>query len=549
MVAGAPAVYVWEDPGDSIMVQLSLDVVDRLSAAVQQGLGAGGRGVEIGGILLGRPDPSGGRTVLIEDFEQIPCEHARGASYTLSRHDLATLGAHLERRQGRQVAGYFRSHTRPGMYLDQEDYAVISTCFQDPSQVFLLVKPGPDGTSVGGFFFWEEGDINRRASYRQFPFERQRLLQGAFPMAEQPPAPPPAISRAARARRVPPASWLMVPLIAGLLLIAGFFVAQSRSRSGAPAIPALQVRQAGNALELRWDKNSPVIRKAGMGILWITDGAQRVRRELDPKALAEGRITYAPVSRNVNFELQVFALTQRIHQSVRGWEPPPSAPVTQVATNLAVPAQTQTELPKSAQRAVLEPALPQKAAPKIRVAKARGPHTHVSKRSPVLPVRAPVTVARAAPSALAPPPALAPSHVPQPNLAGLLAPHAVSLPPAPLAEVSYEVPHASVFRRVFRKITPFGDSSSEDFVPASPIHKVAPRVPAGVEDEAAVDVKIYIDDSGNVSRAQLLSPRSPLAAPSLSAARQWQFAPARKHDKPVASEIVLHFRFGSEGDI
>src|SRR5438270_7726519 len=98
MNTGTAAVYVWEDPGDSIMIQLSLDVVDRLSAAVQRSSpGTGERGIEIGGILLGHPDPSGGRAVLVDDFELVPCEHARGASYTPSRRDLAVLGDHLER--------------------------------------------------------------------------------------------------------------------------------------------------------------------------------------------------------------------------------------------------------------------------------------------------------------------------------------------------------------------------------------------------------------------------------------------------------------------
>jgi TonB family protein len=56
-------------------------------------------------------------------------------------------------------------------------------------------------------------------------------------------------------------------------------------------------------------------------------------------------------------------------------------------------------------------------------------------------------------------------------------------------------------------------------------------------------VKVFIDDAGNVTRAQVLSKRSDLASAALSAARQWQFTPARKHDRPVSSEMVLHFSF------
>ena len=185
--------YVWEDPGDSIMIQVSLDLVERLGAAVEQGLGTGPRGNEIGGILWGRPLPGFRRAILIEDFEVAPCEHLRGASYTLSPKDQRSLRARLARRAGQQVVGYFRSHTRPGMYLDRDDFAVFSQYFPEPWQVFLLVRPSTEGPAMGGFFFWEEGDVNRRSTYRQFPFECARLATGDFPITGggQPAAAPP----------------------------------------------------------------------------------------------------------------------------------------------------------------------------------------------------------------------------------------------------------------------------------------------------------------------------------------------------------------------
>src|ERR1017187_45045 len=173
--AAGTAGYVWEGPGDSVMLQVSLDLGERLSAAVQQGLGAGPRGNEIGGILLGRTLPGFGRAVLIEDFELAPCEHLRGVSYTLSPKDKRQLGTRLARRSAREGVGYFRSHTRPGMYLDQDDFAVFSRYFPEAWQVFLLVRPSTEGPAMGGFFFWEDGDINRRSPYRQFPFDCARL--------------------------------------------------------------------------------------------------------------------------------------------------------------------------------------------------------------------------------------------------------------------------------------------------------------------------------------------------------------------------------------
>ena len=59
---GSAAGYVWEDPGDSMMIQVSLELIERLGAAVQQSLGAGPRGNEIGGILLGRALPGFGHS-------------------------------------------------------------------------------------------------------------------------------------------------------------------------------------------------------------------------------------------------------------------------------------------------------------------------------------------------------------------------------------------------------------------------------------------------------------------------------------------------------
>src|SRR5580700_1375419 len=187
-VATGAASYVWEDPGDSIMIQVSLDLIARLGVAAQQGLGAGPRGNEIGGILLGRTLPGFGRAVLIEDFEPTPCEHLRGASYALSPKDRRVLGTRLARRPARDVVGYFRSHTRPGMYLDQDDFAVFSHYFPEASQVFLLVRPATQGPAMGGFFFWENGELDRRSTYRQFPFDPARLADENHPITgEKPP--------------------------------------------------------------------------------------------------------------------------------------------------------------------------------------------------------------------------------------------------------------------------------------------------------------------------------------------------------------------------
>jgi outer membrane biosynthesis protein TonB len=467
-VASVGTGYVWEDPGDSIMIQVNLDLVERLGAAVQQGLGAGPRGHEIGGILLGRTLPGFGRVVLIEDFELAPCEHLRGASYTLSLKDKRLLGTDLARREARQVVGYFRSHTRPGMYLDQDDFAVFSQYFPEPWQVFLLVRPAMEGPPMGGFFFWEDGDINRRSPYRQFPFDCARLAEGDFPItAGQPavaPVPPPrpvpvlVPKPEARApRRLPSLPWVVVPIIAVLFLIAGLFVSENQ----APA------RATGAA-------------KAS-----------------------------APVE----------ALLP---------EPAPQAAVSTPAD----PAAQEAAAPQPEPLAQAPPAEPNTTAtPKVKPAK-----------KPMQPMVAPppVTVARM-PSREIEPPRLAAPVVRLEPLAAVL-PSQVNAPPPP-AEVTYDAPRPGVFRRALHKIEGAGGAESSAFVPASPVRKIALARPAEAgADARPVDVKVFIDESGNVSRAEVLTKGSYLAGAALSAARQWQFTPARKHDKPVSSEMILHFR-------
>jgi len=462
-IAAGAAGYVWEDPGDSIMIQISLGVVERLGAAVRQGLGAGPRGNEIGGVLFGRALPGFVRAVVIEDFELTPCEHLRGASYTLSPKDRRSLAMRLERRPAKQVVGCFRSHTRPGMYLDQDDFAVFSQYFPDPSQVFLLVRPSTDGPAMGGFFFWENGEVDRRATYRQFPFDTARLATGNFPItgarpaqAPAPPRPAPVLVAKPEARahrKLPPLPWVVVPVIAVLFLIAGLFVSQNE-----PPETKTAVAKAGPPVE-------PLL------------------PEPAPQA-AVGRPTpFAP-------------------EAARPEPPVAQPPATQLAPKAALKA-----------KAVKNPLRNTPAQP--RVAAVQVP-AHLVEQPPAL----------AAPVANV-----------EPKLPPVLSSRTNPAPP-PEADVTYEPAHHGVFRRALHKL----EGTSE--AAASPVRKVLPLKPADSDAGARpVDVKVFIDEAGDVTRAQLMSKDSDLASAALAAARQWRFTPARKHDRPVSSEMVLHFRF------
>src|SRR5258708_40143777 len=86
--------YVWEVSGQSVVVHLRLDVVDRLAAEVMRRFGSvPKRGAEVGGFLIGTIRPGVPAIVGIDDFEPLACAYRRGPSFQLTEEAGAALGA------------------------------------------------------------------------------------------------------------------------------------------------------------------------------------------------------------------------------------------------------------------------------------------------------------------------------------------------------------------------------------------------------------------------------------------------------------------------
>jgi hypothetical protein len=150
--AGAPA-----------NVQVAWSVVERLSAEAMRGFGVTRRrGTESGGLLLGRfgTNPA---TVFVDDYEPVPCEYAFGPSYVLSENDLAQFREVLSQHQSgagkHLVVGFFRSHTRDGLGLDQADINLFGSYLTDPRQIVLLIKPFATRTPVAAVFYPRDGRL------------------------------------------------------------------------------------------------------------------------------------------------------------------------------------------------------------------------------------------------------------------------------------------------------------------------------------------------------------------------------------------------------
>jgi hypothetical protein len=362
--------YVWEVPGKPVAVHLELDVIDQMMPAILRGFGAmPRRGLEVGGILLGTIAPGEPVVVHVTGFEVTPCEHGYGPSFLLSDRDMkAWRHAYSRARPSPEKAacavGYFRSHTRDGLALADEDMALMAEFFPPPA-IALLVKPFASKASQAGLFIYEDGYLRAEESYLEFPFRSSELSTAPvdpsatliLPQREREFAVQPSVEAAVpevsaeevsatRPRTLPeprrtsltrtwaednsapdftaaePASadssWARWPvaIAIGLLLLlmgaaAGFqYALNPQAPQGwfqaNPYALALSANPVDDNIHLTWNRQARSIRAAKRALLTITDGAAQQHVELPPEQLLHGSLVYRHVSGAVTFKLEVF---------------------------------------------------------------------------------------------------------------------------------------------------------------------------------------------------------------------------------------------------
>ena len=341
---GVPGYFVWQAPGQPVVVHLRIDVVDRMGADIMRGFGlVPKRGAEVGGILLGTVKSG---TIRIEDFEPVPCTYARGPSYLLTDAEREAFEEACQRR-GTEAVGYYRSHTREGLALQPEDIHLLEHHFQ----LALLVKPFATKPGIGGFFVRENG-VFPAATPLEFPFRRwemtgeepprrapmqERKRKEREPEAPVPSAPidekvaaPPASAIAPQpfyrifsmepaelSKELPepprPKSRTGIWLVACFVfLLLGVLLGYEAMRIAAPQRGAsdfalsLAVERTGENLTVRWNPSARAVISASSGVLEIEDGADTKRVELDRANLSNGSMVYHNLSDKVRFRLVVF---------------------------------------------------------------------------------------------------------------------------------------------------------------------------------------------------------------------------------------------------
>lgn len=555
----------WEVPGKPVSVRLSRDVAGRLRMAVWEGFKAlPRRGLETGGLLIGTTREMGDRIVVeVDDFEPVETEHASGPSYVLSDAELRLLEARIaasEDPESPSIVGFYRSHTRSNFAITAEDASLFSRYFPAASHVFLLIKANDDGRPTGGFVIREGGKVVSDSPYAEFPLPLTSVVSTpretrvpALHTSEAPPRvaptiPPPAPARAAWVVRRP--VWLAIA--AAVALCVALFVG-IRKRSPGPIVPkpgpslALNVTIAGNSLRLSWDRQSSS--HAGNAVLWIKDGQEEQRFELDSKQLGEGSVTYWPRNSDVNFRFELHS---------------PGANVTESVRAIGGPSRASVVVPAPAAMAVESPTVPAVQAPAVAAVKAHRPLVRSRKkprrkqigaasrqnaRAFALPQRPP-DPAGVAPAALPDPPTIRlvvalPSEssreilkaiVPANSLAGADSPVRVSVEPVPGSRRNIPL----IGKRYPRA----------DYVPPAPLRNSGVPSPPhrNVTRTVNINVKVYVNPSGKVDYSEVLSKVAEadrdLAAFAMFAARRWEFVPARDAEGAVAGEVILHYQFG-----
>ena len=485
----------------SFTVRLALDAVDRLAREIESP-----RRFPIeeqGGILFGRVLDND--NVEVEGFEFYQSGHRRGIPYDLNRIDRRRIQlrvADSSDTPGQEVLGFFRTHLRPGLFLDQRDFGLMMETFSDCPGIALLIRPGQSTHSEAGIFFWEDGDIERKQSELVFPLDANALrAQGPIDIAIAPPESEAALSRwrptashKSLLRRLP---W---GLVAGALAFVTFAELHDRP-------------------ENRPQQTAPS----------DTAPADTAPAEAKPEVLAAPPAAFSDEAPDR-------------HEGVT------NAPVITDPDDSPAPVPIANAAPDTT--AVNEAPRTRWVAPE---------EQKVSKPAPAVPPP-PVQVASSSPppstniSALA---ATAPelsAPVPPPAARSSLA-----------VDVSIEPRQGGVLKRVTRSVPsavghvpllgrlPGLRHANDEIVAAKADSGLEPKIPAAltrtVDDDVDVDVAASIDESGTVTNTEITrGGESQLSVLAENAVRRAAWKPARTGDHNVAMDVVVHYRFSPNHD-
>lgn len=310
-------------------------------------------------------------------------------------------------------------------------------------------------------------------------------------------------------------------------------------RVGSSQSIALRLTGDGDRLRLSWDGSAPAIRPGRYGMLWIADGNTQRRVILDVGQLRAGTVFYWPHTNDVSVTLNISDASEGLGEAVSHSgpiyaPPPPGGPVGPLR---------QAKTADSRYRQNAE-----------RWARQHKMAYNPPKRANKYAVRMPPGLRQPLPSATEAPESSAAVTSPVQQIQMLAAP--ANPDPKSAAEsfstVTFEAVTESrgvmaampLLRRLHR---------APEFVPPKPVQGTTPAVPEKLlrtlRTEVPLDVRVYINKSGKVDYAELLSDiteaNRDFASLAVFDARRWEFEPARSGRSIVPGRALLHYRFGN----
>jgi TonB family protein len=596
-----------------------------------------------GGLLLGTCVRSDTWNITIEEHVPLEWDGSRGGAPFLSEDQKSAFQHAVSNSASNSIViGTYRA-TRAsesdgngatvcdlpvGRALAEADRFLLANC--SSVLVSVGIKLRVPSLEPLGFVLWEDANLYELVpaaaqlpgdSVAQGPRISKRVVEEVSPLIptklpepEIPPAPLPPMDPH---RNAEPNTRLVTFWILGTIIVSVLtYVAShlylkpllleiaSKTRIGAlfqspdsastGVVLGLRINHSGNALELTWDRLSPVLQRSIAGTLIINNGAASREIHLTRTELQNGRITYIPQPGDVRFRLEVSDTSSRtIAESIQVLSGPlsvtsrqaqnlttsskmrfsrerrlSSATRTDIGVNpsLSTTASVQGKEVNAAstrQETNQRPAMPATDKPLKLDTRENGadvpPWRQIAneKDKPVQQSATPSSEGSTLQNIPAPRPEISPS------LQSLFPTDTGNVALFPSADTDQPRVAAMRSERPLNQISqnkpssPQSDSTSpassngKDIRPVIVLSRHYPSLQPGVGpfllNDLLVSVTVNIDQSGAVASAALTrsSAKVPayLGAQALNAARMWRFSPAIINGRPVASEMEIRFHF------
>jgi CheY-like chemotaxis protein len=334
--------------------------------------------------------------------------------------------------------------------------------------------------------------------------------------------------------------------LAVILIVVPIVILFTRGRSlpispkvVAPHSLALTLTGEGDRLHLTWDSASPAIRLGRCGVLWIADGIIQRRITLNAADMRVGSLFYWPTTKDLSVALNI------ADTNTSCADPDSTLSALSVA-ELAdpVPSKRRANTAHFSQGQNGKSGVRRHQIRSDRAQRVTDNADRVSSTPSSVPVSPNVTAdsIQGGPSPRRP-------AIDDQLVAAAASP--VSQPaPEPFSSVTMEADtqsHPGGLRPLLRRLRP-----QSEFEPPMPLHQSTPMVGDDLRrhlrSEVPLDVRVYVNKSGKVDYAELLSDitdaNRDLATVAVFDARHWEFTPARSGKRIVPGRAILHYRFG-----